>query len=51
MRAIVEISHPSRKGHTMTVRKLKAVPRRLEALVEQDRDSKREAVQQSRKED
>lgn len=38
MRAIVEISLPLAKGHTMTVRKLKAVPSRLEALVAQDKD-------------
>lgn len=38
MRLIVEIDPPLAKGHTMTVRKLKAVPRRLEALVAQDQD-------------
>jgi transposase-like protein len=39
MRSIAEVDlNPSVEGHTMTVRKLKAVPRRLEALVAQDRD-------------
>jgi putative transposase len=38
MRLIVEIDLNPGEGHTMTVRKLKAVPRRLEALVAQDRD-------------
>lgn len=38
MRLIVEIDPPLVKGHTMTVRKLKAVPARLETLVEQDKD-------------
>ena len=38
MRLIVEIDPPLAKGHTMTVRKLKAVPGRLETLVEQDKD-------------
>jgi transposase-like protein len=38
MRLIVEIDLNPVEGHTMTVRKLKAVPRRLEALVAQDRD-------------
>jgi putative transposase len=38
MRLIVEIDPNPGEGHTMTVRKLKAVPRRLEALVAQDRD-------------
>ena len=37
-RLIVEIDLNPGEGHTMTVRKLKAVPRRLEALVAQDRD-------------
>jgi transposase-like protein len=38
MRLIVEIDLNPGEGHTMTVRKLKAVPRHLEALVAQDRD-------------
>ena len=38
MRLIVEIDLNPGEGHTLTVRKLKAVPRRLEALVAQDRD-------------
>jgi putative transposase len=38
MRLIVEIDLNPGEGHTMTVRKLKAVPRRLEALMAQDRD-------------
>jgi hypothetical protein len=35
---IVEIDLNPSEGHTMTVRKLEAVPRRLVALVAQDRD-------------
>src|SRR5512147_794072 len=39
MRSIAEVDlNPSVEGHTMTIRKLKAVPRRIEALVAQDRD-------------
>jgi transposase-like protein len=38
MGLIVEIDPPLAKGHTMTVRKLKAVPRRFEAPVAQDQD-------------
>jgi transposase-like protein len=47
MRLIVEIDPPLAKGHTMTVRKLKAVPRRLEALVAQDQDLLRALVKEA----
>jgi hypothetical protein len=38
MRLIVEIDLDPGEGHIMTVRKLKAVPRRIEALVAKGRD-------------
>ena len=47
MRLIVEIDLNPGEGHTMTVRKLKAVPRRLEALVAQDRDLLKALVQEA----
>jgi len=47
MRAIVEISPPLAKGHTMTVRKLKAVPARLETLVAQDKDLLKALIQEA----
>jgi transposase-like protein len=47
MRVIVEISPPLAKGHTMTVRKLKAVPRRFEGLLAQDQDLLRALVKEA----
>lgn len=48
MRLIVEIDlYPSRKGHTMTVRKLKAVKPRIEGLVSADRDLMKALVKEA----
>lgn len=47
MRLIVEIDPPLAKGHTMTVRKLKAVPARLETLVAQDKDLLKALIQEA----